>query len=145
MTVFRPEFPNVYMGCRTNAAVLNHWLVVGFASDTLWPVASGRSLPIFVLARFTPSVGLTGKPERQVTIDPSCHPPATASRNLFSSPTLRPFPKGRSYSPETTRRCALLNAESPRSHRWQYPDCQNSVSLSEVRIPLVSSIDSDHG
>src|SRR5258708_18166507 len=110
----------------------------------LWPDASGRSTPIFVLARFWPALGLTGNPDRQVTMEPSCQPPATASRNRFRMSIFRPLPNGRSYSPETTRRWRLSKADSPRSQRWQLPFCQNSVSLSEVRIPLVSSMDFEH-
>src|SRR6266436_9174488 len=132
------------MGCRMNAAVLNQRWVVGLARDSLWPLASGRSLPIFVLARFTPSNGFTGNPDRQVTMEPSCHPPTMASRNLFWMSILRPLPKGRSYRPDITRRWRTSKADRPRSQRWHAPFCEKSESLSSVRIPLVSSMDLDH-
>src|SRR5258707_586870 len=99
---------------------------------------------MFVLARLVPAVGLIGNPDRQVTIEPSCHPPATAFRTGFRMSSFRPLPAGRSYSPDSTKRCRLSKAERPRSQRWQLPFCQNSVSLSDVRIPLVSSMDFDH-
>src|SRR6266851_4460030 len=109
----------------------------------LCPEASGRSLPIFVLARFTPANGLIGNPARQVVMPPTCHPPATASRTLLWISIFRPLPKGRSYSPDTTRRWRLSKADSPRSQSMHLPSCENSVSLSDVRIPLVVSMDFD--
>src|SRR5260370_16891605 len=132
------------MGCRRNAPVLNHRWVVGLARDSLCPLASGRSLPIFVLARFTPSNGFTGNPDRQVTMEPSCHPHTMASRNLFWISILRPFPKGRSYRPDITRRWRTSKADRPRSQRWHAPFCEKRESLSSVQIPLLSSIALDH-
>src|SRR4051812_10132432 len=98
---------------------------------------------MLVLARFTPADGLIGKPARHVVMPPNCHPPITASSSPFSIFSLRPRPTGRSYSPEITRRWRLSNAEGPRSHNMHRPSCENSVSLSEVRMPLVVSIDLD--
>ena len=99
---------------------------------------------MLVLARLTPAVGLIGNPDRQVMMPPICHPPDyRIQRTRFRISIFRPLPIGRSYSPEITSRWRLSNAERPRSQRMQWPSCENSVSLSEVRIPLVSSIDFD--
>src|SRR6266404_5928855 len=109
----------------------------------LWPLASGRSLPIFVFARFTPAVGFTGNPARQVVLPPTCHPPATASRKPFWIFIFFPLPKGRSYNPDITSRWRLSKADSPRSQSMHLPSCENRVSLYDVRIPLVVSMDFD--
>src|SRR5450631_3118871 len=98
---------------------------------------------MFVLARFWPALGLMWKPDRHVVMPPTCHPPAMASRNEFFNATFRPFPNGTSQRPERTILCRLSNAERPRSQNMQRPSCENSESLSEVRIPLVVSIDFD--
>src|SRR5450432_1560966 len=103
MTEFRPTLPKEYRGWSVNAAVLNHSAVVGLLRDWLTPVAFGRSTPIFVLARFTPSVGFTGNPERHVMIEPSCQPPNRPFANLFRMSSFLPAPAGRSYRPEITR------------------------------------------
>src|SRR5216684_1927368 len=98
---------------------------------------------MFVLARFTPAVGFTGNPARHVEMPPICQPPTIASRNLFLMPIFRPSPNGISKSPEIPRRWRLSKAEGPRSQSMHLPSCENNVSLSEVRMPLVVSIDFD--
>src|SRR5476649_2292823 len=144
MTEFRPTLPKLKSGCSANAAVLNHSAVVGLARDWLTPVAFGRSTPMLVLARFTPSVGFIGNPDRQVTMEPSCQSPSRAFTNLLRMLSFLPVPAGRSYSPDITRRFRLSNADRPRSQRRQLPFCEKRESLSSVRTPLVSSIDFDH-
>src|SRR4029077_19555344 len=124
--------------------VLNHFAVVGLARDWLTPVVSGRSTPMLGLALLTPSVGFIGNPDRQVTMEPSCQPPRTASRNLFCMSLDLPLPTGRSYRPDMTSRWRLSKADSPRSQRRQLPFWEKSESLSSVRTPLVSSMDFDH-
>src|SRR5476651_546914 len=93
MTEFRPTLPKLKSGCSANAAVLNHSAVVGLARDWLTPVAFGRSTPMLVLARFTPSVGFIGNPDRQVTMEPSCQSPSRAFTNLLRMLASYPYPQ----------------------------------------------------
>lgn len=55
----------------------------------------------------------------------------------------RPLPMGKSYDPDVTSRWRLSKANGPRSQSMHRPSWENSVSLSEVRMPLVVSMDFD--
>src|SRR5260370_7798940 len=121
MCSFRASLREVWSGCSLTRAVLNHSGVVGLDRDGLPPVAFGRSTPMFVLARFTPSVAFTGNPDRQVIIEPSCQSPSTAFTNLFRMSSILPVPAGRSYRPHRTIRSRLPNAYTPPPQRRQVP------------------------
>src|SRR5450631_18683 len=100
MMLLRRALPYCPGGGATNAAVLNHSLMLGFGTLTGDPVTSALSVPftpLFTLAYEPKRRGVNGRPEAIVQSPLHCQPPkmscvfpSTASHRL-------PLPKGSSH------------------------------------------------
>src|SRR3974390_1659276 len=78
MMLLRRAFPYCPTGGVTNAAVLNHSLMLGFEILTGSPVTSARSVPftpLFTLEYEHTLRGVKGSPEAMIQSPLYCHPP----------------------------------------------------------------------